>query len=142
MSTDTARASRTTLLAQPAAVAGAAVAGAGLIGWLDPGRVPFLPPCPLHALTGLWCPFCGGTRAIDALVAGDLGAAAGLNLLVVVAIPLLAAQWVRWTVGRARGREAPFLRVSSRALAVIAAVAVAYMVLRNLPGMQVLTPPT
>lgn len=130
------------LLAQPMAVAGAALAGAGLIGWLDPGRLPFLPPCPLHALTGLWCPFCGGTRAIDALIAGDLGAALGLNLLVVVAVPLVAAEWVRWTVGRARGRPTALLNLSSRVLAVVAAVAVAYMVLRNLPGMAMLTPPT
>ena len=30
----------------------------------------FLLPCPFHALTGAYCPGCGGTRAVRALFAG------------------------------------------------------------------------
>lgn len=30
-----------------------------------------LGPCALHRLTGLYCPGCGGTRAMKALFAGD-----------------------------------------------------------------------
>lgn len=30
-----------------------------------------LRPCALHALTGLYCPGCGGTRAMRAFFAGD-----------------------------------------------------------------------
>lgn len=33
-----------------------------------------LRPCALHALTGLYCPGCGGTRAMRALFAGDFEA--------------------------------------------------------------------
>lgn len=124
----------------PAAVAGAAVAGIGLLSVLDVTDSPVLPPCPFRALTGLWCPFCGGTRSLDALVAGDLATAVGFNLLVVLAIPLVTADWVRWTAGRARGRRTTFLNVSTRALAVLATLALVYAVLRNLPGMEMLGP--
>ena len=100
-----------------------------------------LPPCPFLAVTGLWCPLCGGTRAMDALVAGDVGAALGLNLLVVVAVPILAAEWLRWTIGRARGRPTSFMNVSTRVLAAVTVVALAFAVLRNVPGMEMLAPP-
>ena len=133
--------SRTALMAQPAAVAGAALLGAGLVAWLDLGRLSFLPPCPFLALTGLWCPFCGGTRAVDALAGGDVAGALGLNAVVVVAVPLVAAEWVRWTAGRARGRPSSFLNLPGRALAVVAVVVVLYALLRNIPGLEMLAPP-
>ena len=41
----------------------------------DPTRVGFLPPCPLHEFTGLWCPGCGSTRALHQLVHGHLALA-------------------------------------------------------------------
>ena len=49
--------------------------------------------CPLRATTGLPCPFCGMTRGIGRLFAGDVGGALSLNpgslLLVLGAIALL-----------------------------------------------------
>lgn len=43
---------------------------------LMPGiRKLFLIPCQFHALTGLYCPGCGGTRAVLCLLHGNLAAA-------------------------------------------------------------------
>src|SRR3954454_11478421 len=45
--------------ARPALAAGAAAAvAAGYVALADPGRAQRLPtlPCPVHALTGWWCP--------------------------------------------------------------------------------------
>lgn len=140
MALDTARRERRSLLVAPAVVAGAALAGVGVLRAVDVATVSVLPPCPFRALTGLWCPFCGGTRSLDALVAGDLVTAVGFNLLVVLAVPLVTADWARWTAGRARGRPTTFLNVSTRVLAVLTALALAYAVLRNLPGLAMLGP--
>lgn len=52
-----------------------------------------MPPCPLRALTGVPCPFCGMTRGTIALVHGDVLGALALNpgvlLAVVVGVFLL-----------------------------------------------------
>lgn len=42
------------------------------------------PPCLFHALTGLPCPTCGGTRCARSLLAGNFPAALGWNPLVVL----------------------------------------------------------
>lgn len=133
--------SRLALLRGPLAVAAAGMAGLGLLAAVDVSQTAILPPCPFLAVTGLWCPFCGGTRALDALVAGDVSAALGLNLLVVLAVPVLAADWARWTTRRARGRPYTPLNLSSRVLLVVASAAVLYTVLRNLQGLEMLAPP-
>lgn len=132
--------SRSALLAAPAAVAAGAVLAVGAAVAAGRVGVPLTPPCPLHALTGLWCPLCGGTRAVQALAGGDVAAAAGANVLVLLAVPLLVVTWGRWTALRASGRPVPMLALSSRSLAVTSAVLVAFMVLRNLPGFEALTP--
>ena len=41
----------------------------------DPARGgPFL-PCPLHTVTGWWCPLCGATRGVHAMLHLDVAAA-------------------------------------------------------------------
>jgi len=48
-----------------------------------------LPVCLLHDVFGLYCPFCGGTRAVGALLTGDLVGALRVNAAVVLSLPLL-----------------------------------------------------
>ena len=55
------------------------------------------PPCPLHALTGLECPLCGGTRAVFALAAGHWGDALRYNPLLVIGCSVLLARLL-WMV--------------------------------------------
>lgn len=94
-----------------------------------------VPLCPFHALTGWQCPLCGGLRAVAELAHGRPAAALRDNLLVVAAVPVVAALWLCWArTGRA-GRRWP-----RAATVAIIALAVAFTVLRNLPSFALLRP--
>lgn len=74
-------------------LAGTAVAvpaGVWLLWNFDPNVAgnPFV-PCIFHALTGYFCIGCGITRALHALVHGDLLRAFGMNPLAMIVLPLV-----------------------------------------------------
>ena len=91
--------------------------------------------CPLYALTGLYCPGCGGLRAVNDLSNGDVWGAASSNLVFVALVPLVVLWWLRWT-GRAWS-GAPAARVarphSGVWIAVLVVVLLVFAVVRNLP---------
>lgn len=89
-------------LAAPACAAGAAAVVVVVLAVRDPRTSTYV-PCPLHAATGLWCPGCGGTRALGDLIRGDLGSALSSNALAVALVVLGVALWIRWVTVRARG---------------------------------------
>jgi len=105
------------------------LAGAlGYIGLVDPHNPNSVYPlCPFKLLTGWNCPFCGGLRMVHDLLHGHLGASINDNIFALIGIPLLAG----WIVARHRqGRSvAPVA-----ALLAIIFLAIAWTVLRNLPG--------
>jgi hypothetical protein len=88
--------------------------------------------CPIAALTGLYCPGCGGTRAVYDLAHGDIGGALSMNPLVTLAIPLVAVLWTRWLL-RGVGMPLREWRLSFRWPIALPVVVVAFTVLRNLP---------
>nr|WP_228122358.1 DUF2752 domain-containing protein [Saccharothrix syringae] len=116
----------------PLAVAAAAVAGCGVLLFVDPNRPgSLLPPCPLYALTGIQCPACGSTRMVHALLHGDLAAAWHFNAVMLVAgLPLLAWLWLRWARAARRGRPNP--PVPRRVAVPVLVVAVGWALVRNL----------
>lgn len=80
------------LRAAPTVLLGAgALVAAVVLARFDPNAAgSVLPPCPFHALTGLYCPGCGSTRALHALLGGDIGQAMAMNPLLVLLLPVLA----------------------------------------------------
>jgi hypothetical protein len=47
-----------------------------------------VPICPIHEWFGVLCPGCGGTRAVLALLHGDISKALHFNALLVMLLPL------------------------------------------------------
>lgn len=98
----------------------------------QPGQL--LLPCPFRLLTGLLCPFCGGTRLAYDLMHGDVVTAFHDNAaLLVLGVPALAYVLVRWLVAGVRGRHLP-LKLTARGNAVVLGTAAVWMVARNLIG--------
>jgi hypothetical protein len=111
----------------------AAFAGLALLELFDPATSGIFPPCPVHYLTGWYCPGCGSLRAIHQLLHGNLRAAWALNPLTVVLLPFLSYGLVSSAVFEWRGRELPqpFLRAAW--IRALCAVIVLFGILRNLP---------
>ncbi|WP_460711274.1 DUF2752 domain-containing protein [Lysobacter terrae] len=96
------------LLSRPAMAATAAVAMCAMLGgiWLlrtfDPNTAgSWFPSCLFHDLTGWYCPGCGLTRALHALVHFDLQRALAMNAFFVLSLPLLAAMTLQGITRRA-----------------------------------------
>lgn len=105
-----------------------AIGALAYVGVADPHRPGTLfPPCPFRLLTGWNCPACGGLRMTHDLLHGDLGAAVVDNVFLLAGLPLLAI----WLIWRIRRRERAF---PPSAIVVIAVTAIAWTVVRNLPG--------
>ncbi|MFD8674422.1 DUF2752 domain-containing protein [Streptomyces seoulensis] len=119
-------------VATPAGVL-AAVAGAfAYVGTVDPNQPGHYPVCPLYALTGLYCPGCGGLRSAHAFAHGDLLGALHDNAAGVAAYLAFAVLWTLWTVRAARGL--PVRLVLGRTpLWVLGSVLLVFTVVRNLP---------
>lgn len=69
-------------------------------------------PCAFHSLTGLPCLLCGGTRAMDAILAGNPQAALHLNALAFPALALVGIVTGVFLIEASTGRViAPWERI-------------------------------
>lgn len=90
--------------------------------------------CPLHATTGLYCPGCGGLRAVNDLTNGDVGAALSSNLLVTLGIPVAVVLLAVWGLDRWTGhRRRPAGRRWTQVTVALVALFAVFTVVRNLP---------
>jgi hypothetical protein len=96
--------------------------------------------CPFLAVTGLWCPACGGLRAVHELTGLDVAAAWAMNPAVVLALPVAVGLWLLWQLSSLglRPRAGALDRLSrwssSRAAAWwVLGLAAAFTVARNVP---------
>jgi hypothetical protein len=109
---------------------------AGISAWVllrNPLENTVFPPCPMHAVTGLWCPGCGATRASYLLLHGDVASALHFNAMWVVLAPLALYQSVAFA-GEAFGvRWLRRIPLSQPVIVALLAALIGFGIVRNLP---------
>lgn len=131
-----------------APLVGAATVAYGATAFaIDPYR-PRAVGCPVHAMTGGWCPGCGSTRAVHELLHGDVAASVACHPLVVVLVAfvgyLAASAYARAHLPASspmrRWARHP-TELPAGVLYGIAAVFVALTVVRNVDALGWFIPP-
>jgi len=120
--------------------AGGVLAATAVVALVNPNEGGHYPTCPLLALTGIYCPFCGGLRAVHDLAHLDITGALDRNPLAVIVLPILAIVWLLWAQRAFTGRQLLRFRLPSWWGWATVAVLGVFMVLRNLPGGSWLSP--
>ncbi|MDD3155447.1 MAG: DUF2752 domain-containing protein [Victivallaceae bacterium] len=92
------------------------------IYYAEPGKSRFLPPCLFLEATHLYCPGCGNTRALHALLHGELLASLRCNILLLPGV--LTAIVLLWK---------PKLSMRKGVGLGILAIVLGFAILRNLP---------
>ncbi len=108
-----------------------ALAGlAAVLCFVRPGDASWLPRCPFHQFTGLYCPGCGTTRMLYLLVHGHPLLALRENALSLMVVPIAVCSLVRQLAG---GRTTLSPGLTSRLSTAFAVVLILFTVTRNIP---------
>ncbi len=125
----------------PAAVAagGAAVVAALVVR--DPHDPGSWGSCLFLQITGLYCPGCGGLRAVNDLAHLDIVAALSSNVFAVVLAVLTALIWAAWARSQVTGRPVLWDRwiTPLNAYVLLGSMGI-FSVLRNTPLLASLAP--
>ncbi len=90
-----------------------------------------LPPCIFHLTTGLYCPGCGSTRSVIALVHGDIILSLRQNPIVITALIYAALLYIE-PVAKVLGKSDFCSPVRSyKVLGIVLAALFVYSIIRN-----------
>lgn len=109
----------------------ALLAGCGVLYRFPPQDYHFYPLCPFYALTHLWCPGCGGTRALYQLLHLNFAEALHYNALVAVAAPLFLMWFAFWYYSVTRHGRSPAFRMPRAVMVGLYVLVVLFAVARN-----------
>jgi len=97
----------------------------------DPFKGPIL-PCIFNKITGLYCPGCGMTRAVNSCFKFNFYQAFRFNALLFIAPIMLGLYWFAKGNGK--------YRLANIILGLSITIALAYGLLRNIPRFSYLSP--
>jgi hypothetical protein len=108
------------------------LAAAAMLLRFPPESHSFYPRCPIYTLFRIQCPGCGATRALAAILRGELSQALRLNALFTLALPIIIV-WMALSWHRVLDRKpAPWAQPPRQALYAAFAITVVFTIARNL----------
>jgi Protein of unknown function (DUF2752) len=116
------------------AVACASLAGAAILYRFPPEQYDFYPQCPIFRFLHVYCPGCGATRALAALLHLRIAEALHYNALVVMLVPVLLA-YIAVAYWKAQREEVfTWPHVPALGMTALLVLTAAFGVLRNFVG--------
>ncbi len=97
-------------------------------------------PCIFRKITHLYCPGCGITRMLAAILTGDFYQALRYNPLICILLPLAIVYLVDYLINQARGRKSLLVRTPNWVWILMIVALVIYGIMRNLSWFKYLAP--
>lgn len=88
-------------------------------------------PCAFHSLTGLYCPGCGGTRAVKALLLGEFRMSFQYHPLVLYTVAVCLLELMSWGAARIFHRPALHIKRYHVFILIAAGIVVGNWVYKN-----------
>jgi len=115
-------------------IAGCALAALFVVSvvlcFAEPGTAAWLPQCPFHEFTGLYCPGCGSTRMLYLLIHSHPLLAFRENALALMLLPVVLYNLIRQAAGR-KNLATP--KLAHRLGVTLAAIVLLFTIARNIP---------
>ena len=97
-------------------------------------------PCPIYTIFHVYCPGCGVTRMLGALLKGNFYQAFRYNPLVFMLLPFIIFYIVDLIHSKITKKELYTNRVNNKVYYVLIVILLIYGLLRNIDGFEVLRP--
>lgn len=98
-------------------------------------------PCIIHEITGLYCPGCGITRCLFALVQGEFHKAFMYNQLIVLLLPILAIYYTLNTYYYITGKDNIMIKkIPNYVYIILLIIVISFGIIRNIPYFSFLRP--
>ncbi len=103
--------------------------------------IHFAIPCPIKKITGLYCPGCGITRCLFALLEGNIPKAFRANQLVFILLPFLIAYFIYYIYLYIAAKKDTILKkIPTFYYIILLIIVLAYGILRNIEYFSFLRP--
>lgn len=96
--------------------------------------------CPIHKLTGLYCPGCGITRMIISIFKLEFYEAFRYNPYVFIIFPFLVIYELFYIIKLITGKETFIHKIPKIIWYILLILAILFGILRNIPGFEYLLP--
>ena len=88
--------------------------------------------CPIHKLTGLYCPGCGLTRMIRSIFQLDFYQAFRYNQLIFISLPFIIFLFINDLYSEFKGKKSLYKKIPNYIWIILIVITILYGILRNI----------